>query len=155
MRYLEFEKPLREIESKIEQLEVYATSRDIDLSGEIKPLKEKLGSLLDEIFSHLTPWQRVQLARHPDRPYCLDFLQLIAEDFTELHGDRAFRDDEAIVAGFCSIGGSVCLQPGAQGTRFSINADALARSGLDIDPRALLLGRGKRRDAAGATEGAR
>ncbi|HQH70695.1 MAG TPA: acetyl-CoA carboxylase carboxyl transferase subunit alpha, partial [bacterium] len=78
MRYLEFEKPLREIESKIEQLEVYATSRDIDLSGEIKPLKEKLGSLLDEIFSHLTPWQRVQLARHPDRPYCLDFLQLIA-----------------------------------------------------------------------------
>lgn len=105
MRYLEFEKPLREIESKIEQLEVYASSRNIDLSDEIKPLKEKLNSLLDEIFSHLTPWQRVQLARHPDRPYCLDFLQIIGEDFTELHGDRAFRDDEAIVAGFCSIGG--------------------------------------------------
>ncbi len=72
---------------------------------------------------------------------------------------RAFAEQPVLMvgfgAGFCSIGGSVCLQPGAQGTRFSINADALARSGLDIDPRALLLGRGKRRDAAGATEGAR
>lgn len=105
MRYLEFEKPLREIESKIEQLEVYASSRDIDLSSEIKPLKEKLHTLLEEIFSHLTPWQQVQLARHPDRPYCLDYLRMIGEDFIELHGDRAFRDDEAIVTGFCSIGG--------------------------------------------------
>lgn len=105
MRYLEFEKPLREIESKIEQLEVYATSRDIDLSSEIKPLKEKLNSLLEEIFSHLTPWQQVQLARHPDRPYCLDYVQMMCEDFVELHGDRAYRDDEAIVAGFCSIDG--------------------------------------------------
>jgi acetyl-CoA carboxylase carboxyl transferase subunit alpha len=104
MRYLEFEKPLREIESKIEQLEVYAYSRDIDLSGEIQPLKEKLSSLLDEIFTHLTPWQRVQLARHPDRPYCLDYLQYIADDFIELHGDRTFRDDQAIIAGFCRIG---------------------------------------------------
>jgi acetyl-CoA carboxylase carboxyl transferase subunit alpha len=110
MRYLEFEKPLREIESKIEQLEVYAASRDIDLSGEIKPLKEKLQSLLEEIFSNLTPWQQVQLARHPDRPYCLDYIHAITEDFMELHGDRAFRDDEAIVGGFCSIGGrSVAL----------------------------------------------
>lgn len=105
MRYLEFEKPLREIESKIEQLEVYAASRDIDLSGEIKPLREKLQSLLEEIFSNLTPWQQVQLARHPDRPYCLDYLKMISDDFVEMHGDRAFRDDEAIVAGFCSIAG--------------------------------------------------
>lgn len=105
MRYLEFEKPLREIESKIEQLEVYAASRDIDLSGEIKPLKEKLQSLLEEIFTNLTPWQQVQLARHPDRPYCLDYIHMIAEDFMEMHGDRAYRDDEAIVGGFCSIGG--------------------------------------------------
>ncbi|MBN2328871.1 MAG: acetyl-CoA carboxylase carboxyltransferase subunit alpha [Candidatus Omnitrophica bacterium] len=105
MRYLEFEKPLREIESKIEQLEVYASSRDIDLSSEIKPLKDKLNNLLEEIYSHLTPWQQVQLARHPDRPYCLDYIRMIADDFMELHGDRAYRDDEAIVAGFCSIGG--------------------------------------------------
>ena len=105
MRYLEFEKPLREIESKIEQLEVYAKSRDIDLSGEIKPLREKLTNLLDEIFSHITPWQRVQLARHPDRPYTLDYIRMITNDFVELHGDRCFADDEAIVAGLCSIGG--------------------------------------------------
>ncbi|MGC9329347.1 MAG: acetyl-CoA carboxylase carboxyltransferase subunit alpha [Candidatus Hinthialibacter sp.] len=105
MRYLEFEKPLREIESKIEQLEVYAASRDIDLSSEIKPLKEKLTNLLEEIYSHLTPWQQVQLARHPDRPYCLDYIRMIVEDFVELHGDRAFRDDEAIIAGFGSIEG--------------------------------------------------
>ncbi len=105
MRYLEFEKPLRELETKIEQLEIYAKSRDIDLTHEIKPLKEKLTSHLEEIFSHLTPWQRVQLARHPDRPYCLDYLNLIAEDFVELHGDRAYADDEAIVSGFCAIEG--------------------------------------------------
>jgi acetyl-CoA carboxylase carboxyl transferase subunit alpha len=105
MRYLEFEKPLREIESKIEQLETYATSRDVDLSDEIKPLREKLAVLIDEIFSHLTPWQRVQLARHPDRPYCLDYLGMIADDFIELHGDRCFADDEAIVSGLCSIDG--------------------------------------------------
>ncbi len=104
MRYLEFEKPLREIESKIEQLEVYAYSREIDLSSEIQPLKEKLSSLVEEIFTNLTPWQRVQLARHPDRPYCLDYLNYIAEDFVELHGDRSFRDDQAIVSGFCKIG---------------------------------------------------
>jgi len=105
MRYLEFEKPLREIESKIEQLEVYAHSRDIDLSHEIQPLKEKLNHLIDEIFSHLTPWQRVQLARHPDRPYCLDFLNLMMENFVELHGDRSFADDEAIVSGLCTFTG--------------------------------------------------
>lgn len=104
MRYLEFEKPLRELESKIEQLEVYAYSREIDLSSEIQPLKEKLNSLLDEIFSHLTPWQQVQLARHPDRPYTLDYINAISTDFVEMHGDRAFADDEAIVGGFCTIG---------------------------------------------------
>ena len=105
MRYLEFEKPLREVESKIEQLEVYAHSRDVNLSHEIHPLREKLDGLLGEIFSNLTPWQRVQLARHPDRPYTLDYIHRITEDFVELHGDRAFRDDEAIVSGFCTIEG--------------------------------------------------
>jgi len=114
MRYLEFEKPLREIELKIEQLEVYAHSRDIDLTDEIRPLKEKLSELLEEIFSHLTPWQRVQLARHPDRPYCLDYLKRIANDFVELHGDRAMADDEAIVGGFCSIDGKSVAVVGHQ-----------------------------------------
>lgn len=105
MRYLEFEKPLREVESKIEQLEVYAKSREVDLSSEIQPLKEKLNGMLEEIFSCLTPWQRVQLARHPDRPYTLDYINHIFEDFVELHGDRAFKDDQAIVSGLCAIDG--------------------------------------------------
>lgn len=105
MRYLEFEKPLREVESKIEQLEVYAATREIDLTDEIQSLKDKLNSMLEEIYSHLTPWQQVQIARHPDRPYCLDYIKYIIDDFIELHGDRCFRDDEAIVGGFGSIGG--------------------------------------------------
>ncbi|MBW7940466.1 MAG: acetyl-CoA carboxylase carboxyltransferase subunit alpha, partial [Candidatus Omnitrophica bacterium] len=114
MRYLEFEKPLREIESQIEQLEAYARSRNIDLSGEIKPLRDKLNAMLDEIFTHLTPWQRVQLARHPDRPYCLDYIQMIGEDFIELHGDRCIGDDEAIVSGICSIEGQSVAVVGHQ-----------------------------------------
>ncbi|MBI1389850.1 MAG: acetyl-CoA carboxylase carboxyltransferase subunit alpha [bacterium] len=105
MRYLEFEKPLREIESKIEQLEVYASSRDIDLSHEIQPLKDRLHSMVDEIFSQLTPWQRVQLARHPDRPYTMDYIRNFVEEFVELHGDRMFRDDLAIITGMGSIAG--------------------------------------------------
>lgn len=109
MRYLPFEKPLREIESKIEELQAYADSREIDLSDEIAPLKEKLRQNLDQIFSQLTPWQRVQLARHPNRPYCLDYIGKIVDDFVELHGDRAFRDDEAIVCGI----GAICGQPAA------------------------------------------
>lgn len=114
MRYLEFEKPLRELESKIEQLEVYAHSRDIDLSHEIKPLREKLQHLLEEIFSHLTSWQRVQLARHPDRPYCLDYVREIVTDFVELHGDRAYRDDEAMVTGMGALDGRSVMIVGHQ-----------------------------------------
>ncbi len=105
MRYLEFEQPLRELETKIEEMEVYAKSRDVDLSHEIKPLREKLAVMIDEIFSQLTPWQRVQLARHPNRPFTMDYINAFVEDFVELHGDRAFRDDEAIVAGLGSISG--------------------------------------------------
>lgn len=105
MRYLEFEQPLRELETKIEEMEVYAASRDMELSHEIKPLRDKLAAMIDEIFSQLTPWQRVQLARHPNRPYTMDYIKAFVNDFVELHGDRAFRDDEAIIAGLGSIGG--------------------------------------------------
>ncbi len=105
MRYLDFEQPLREIENKIEELDTYARSRGIDLGAEIEPLKRRATELIQEIFDNLTPWQRIQLARHPDRPYCLDYIRMFAEDFVELHGDRSFADDQAIVAGFCSIDG--------------------------------------------------
>ncbi|MFH1741727.1 MAG: acetyl-CoA carboxylase carboxyltransferase subunit alpha [bacterium] len=105
MRYLEFEQPLREIESKIEELETYARSRQIDLSEEIGPLRRRAEELLQEIFSNLTPWQRIQLARHPDRPYFLDYIRMITTDFVELRGDRNFADDQAILTGLCAIDG--------------------------------------------------
>ncbi|HPO07320.1 MAG TPA: acetyl-CoA carboxylase carboxyltransferase subunit alpha [bacterium] len=105
MRYLDFEQPLREIETKIEELETYARGREIDLSEEIGPLKRRSEELLKEIFQNLTPWQRIQLARHPDRPYFLDYMKMIATDFVELHGDRNFADDQAIVTGLCAIDG--------------------------------------------------
>lgn len=105
MRYLEFEQPLREIESKIEELETYAVSCQIDPSEEILPLRRRAEELLREIFDNLTPWQRIQLARHPDRPYFLDYMRMIATDWVELHGDRVFGDDQAIVTGLCAIEG--------------------------------------------------
>ena len=105
MRYLEFEQPLWQIEAKIAELETYARSREIDLSEEIAPLRRRAQELLGEIFDNLTPWQCIQLARHPDRPYFLDYVRMIATDFLELHGDRNYGDDQAIVNGLCAIEG--------------------------------------------------
>ncbi len=101
--YLEFEKPLEEFELKIEELKRISDGRDIDISGEIKKLEKKLKDLRSEIFSSLTPWQKALIARHPDRPYTLDYIKLITEDFIELHGDRRFSDDPAIISGIGKI----------------------------------------------------
>lgn len=101
--FLEFEKPILELERKIEELRKLASSEELDLKGDIKRLEQKLGSVKKNIYSKLTPWQRVQIARHPKRPYTLDYIGLLAHDFSELHGDRAFADDRAFVAGFATI----------------------------------------------------
>jgi len=101
--FLEFEKPILELERKIEELRKLASSEKLDLKGDIKRLEHKLGSVKKHIYSKLTPWQRVQIARHPRRPYTLDYIGLLAHDFNELHGDRAFAEDRAIVAGFATI----------------------------------------------------
>ncbi len=94
---LEFEKPLLALQNRIVQLRA---SDDPDaVRGEIAKLEDRLGRLQQKIYSHLTPWQRAQLARHPKRPHALDFFQLLLEDFVELHGDRVFGDDKAIVGG--------------------------------------------------------
>lgn len=96
---LPFERPIVELEKRIQDLK--ATSQEgIDLSGEIRSAEKKLEKALQEIFDNLTPWQRVQVARHPLRPYTLDYIRYLTEDFVELHGDRYFSDDHAIVAGF-------------------------------------------------------
>ena len=101
--YLEFERPIEELEIKIEELKRVSDGKDIDISGEIKKLEKKVKELRSDIFSSLTPWQKTLIARHPDRPYTLDYINLITSDFIELHGDRKFSDDPAIVGGVAKI----------------------------------------------------
>ena len=101
--YLEFERPIEELEMKIEELKRISDGKELDISGEIKKLDKKVKGLRSDIFSALTPWQKTLLARHPDRPYTLDYINLITSDFIELHGDRRFSDDPAIVGGIAKI----------------------------------------------------
>ena len=96
---LEFEKPINDLEQTLDALQKQATEQKIDLSAQIHAIEEKLEATKKEVFTNLTAWQRVQLARHPKRPYMLDYLQRFATDFIELHGDRRFADDHAIVGG--------------------------------------------------------
>jgi acetyl-CoA carboxylase carboxyl transferase subunit alpha len=101
--FLEFEKPIEEIELKIDELKRISDGKDIDISSEIKKLEKKVKELRSEIFSTLTPWQKILIARHPDRPYTLDYINLITTDFIEIHGDRRFSDDPAIVGGIAKM----------------------------------------------------
>lgn len=98
---LEFEKPVAELEKKIEEMRKFGDNYDI--KDEINKLEEKVIQLKHNIYDNLTRWQRVQLARHPERPYTLDYIQMIFTDFVELHGDRLYKDDKAIVGGFAKI----------------------------------------------------
>jgi acetyl-CoA carboxylase carboxyl transferase subunit alpha len=112
--YLEFEKPIEELEMKIEELKRVSDGKDINIADEVKKLEKKVKDLRTDIFSKLTPWQKTLLARHPDRPYTLDYIGLIAEDFIELHGDRRFADDKAIVGGLAKIKGNPVVIIGHQ-----------------------------------------
>lgn len=98
---LDFEKPIIELENKIEEMRKY--EGHLDISNEIKTLEEKVIQLKKNIYENLTRWQRVQLARHPERPYTLDYIYMMTENFVELHGDRLFKDDHAIVGGFAKL----------------------------------------------------
>jgi len=100
---LDFERPILELEQKVKELKNFSKGRKIDLHDEISKFEEKLKKLKHEIFDHLTPWQKVQIARHPKRPYTLDYIDMIMTDFIELHGDRHFRDDPAIIGGLAKI----------------------------------------------------
>lgn len=100
---LDFEKPILELERKIKELKTFTAREDINLSGEIKKLENRLEKVKKEIFENLTPWQRVQIARHPKRPYTLDYIDMLMTDFIELHGDRHFSDDKSIVCGFAKF----------------------------------------------------
>lgn len=102
---LDFEKPIIELEKRIEELRSFASDKKIDISSEVKRLEEKLERLKKETYANLSAWQKVQIARHPKRPYTLDYINMIFSDFVELHGDRIFSDDKAIVAGFAKLDG--------------------------------------------------
>lgn len=101
--YLDFEKPILELQKKISDMEEFSRAENIELDGEIKALQSKLVKMRQSVFANLTRWQRVQLARHPKRPYTLDYINMLTTDFVELHGDRCFADDKAIVSGFARL----------------------------------------------------
>ncbi len=111
---LEFEKPLLELERQIDDLKRLGEERQIDVDGELQGLQAKLEGLRAEIYRNLTPLQRVMVARHPRRPYTLDYLSTIFTDFIELHGDRLFRDDPAIVGGWARLAGVSVMVVGHQ-----------------------------------------
>lgn len=101
--FLEFEQPIAELEAKIEELRLVGSGSDLNIADEVSKLQEKSISLTESIFRDLTPWQISQLARHPQRPYTLDYIKHIFTDFDELHGDRSFADDPAIVGGVARL----------------------------------------------------
>ncbi|MGB0720856.1 MAG: acetyl-CoA carboxylase carboxyltransferase subunit alpha [Gammaproteobacteria bacterium] len=103
--FLDFEKPIAELQAKIEELRYVGDDNEININEEVTRLETKSRSLTESIFSELTPWQISQLARHPERPYTLDYIQHLFTDFEELHGDRAFSDDPAIVSGIARFDG--------------------------------------------------
>jgi len=112
--YLEFEKPIADLEKKIEELTLFTSSGNIDLEEEILKLHKKADQLRAEIYSRLTPWQKAQISRHPNRPYTLDYIEAMLTDFTEMHGDRAFADDPAIVCGMARLDGMPIVVIGHQ-----------------------------------------
>lgn len=114
MSLLDFEKPIAELESKLEAMKQLARDSDQDVQSAVKALEKKIFELKKETFENLTGWQRVQLSRHPDRPYTLDYIYEITSDFIELFGDRTVADDKAMVGGFGTIEGKTYMLIGQQ-----------------------------------------
>lgn len=114
LNFLDFEQPIAELEAKIEELRYVGDDSALNINEEIARLQSKSRSLTESIYSNLTPWQIAQVARHPQRPYTLDYLERIFTDFEELHGDRAFADDEAIVGGVARLDGHPVMVVGHQ-----------------------------------------
>ncbi|EED33494.1 acetyl-CoA carboxylase, carboxyl transferase, alpha subunit [gamma proteobacterium NOR5-3] len=112
--YLDFEQPIAELEVKIEELRHVGSGAELNLSSELDELKAKSSKLTEKIFSNLSPWDVVRVARHPLRPYTLDYLPLVFDDFDELHGDRHFGDDKAIVGGIARLNGESVMVIGQE-----------------------------------------
>jgi acetyl-CoA carboxylase carboxyl transferase subunit alpha len=106
---LEFEKPLRELSKQLEALEQQSLESSLDLKAEIQSIEKKIETTQRTIYSSLTPWQRVQIARHPKRPYALDYISMLCENFQELHGDRQYNDDRALIGGTAFFDGQAVM----------------------------------------------
>jgi acetyl-CoA carboxylase carboxyl transferase subunit alpha len=112
--FLEFEHPIAELESRIDELRYVQNESAVDISDEIDRLSQKSQQLTKDIYSNLSPWQVTQIARHPQRPYTLDYVQELFTDFQELHGDRVFADDQSIIGGLARFNGQACMVLGHQ-----------------------------------------
>lgn len=114
LNFLDYEQPIAELEAKIDELRYMSNDSDLNITEEIQKLKEKSTSLTQTIFSSLTPWQTTQMARHPQRPYTLDYIEHIITDFEELHGDRTYSDDAALITGIGRLKGRSVVVIGHQ-----------------------------------------
>ena len=112
--FLEFERPIVDLEKKISDMRDFSVGGNLEFSDEIASLEKKLQRLRREVYSNLTRWQKVQIARHPKRPYTLDYIKHMCTDFVELHGDRSFADDKAVVGGFAHLDGEPVMIVGQQ-----------------------------------------
>jgi acetyl-CoA carboxylase carboxyl transferase subunit alpha len=110
----EFEKPIADLQLQIEKVEQVAVKTKVDMSATVLELQEKLANAEKEIYGNLSGWENVQMSRHPERPQTFDYINMICDDFIELHGDRTVKDDKAIVGGFASIGGQSVMVIGHQ-----------------------------------------
>jgi len=114
LNYLDFEQPIAELEAKIEELQLVGNDNALNITDEVNKLREKSRKLTESIYSSLTPWQIVQVARHPQRPYAMDYIERIFDEFDELHGDRRFGDDKAIVGGIARLDGKPVMVVGEE-----------------------------------------
>ncbi len=114
LNFLEFEQPIAELEGRIEELRYAGNDADININEEVERLEAKSRELTGSIFAALTPWQVAQVARHPQRPYTLDYVERIFSDFQELHGDRTYGDDPALVGGLARLEGQPVMVLGHQ-----------------------------------------
>src|SRR6185369_5371945 len=113
-QFLDFEKPIKDLFDEIEKLKQTAEKTKVDLSDSIKKLEDQVLERRKDITLHLTSWQKVQLSRHPDRPYTQKYIQKMCDNFVELHGDRNVKDDKAMVGGFAQLGDETVMVVGQQ-----------------------------------------
>jgi acetyl-CoA carboxylase carboxyl transferase subunit alpha len=111
---LEFEQPIVDLEEKLSEMKRLAENSQVDVTDDVKSLEEKIDKLKEETYKNLTRWQRVQLSRHPERPYTLDYIYQMTDDFVEIHGDRTVSDDKAMVGGFGTLDGQTVMFVGQQ-----------------------------------------